>query len=174
MSRVFILLPLAVALGCATSQPPAPSPPTPPAVRTKVPDYTRIEGEIMHLVNLQRAGHGLDTLIWNAALDKAAKIQAVNMAGEGKMAHDLPNADHPTLKDRVTFVGYAYRRLAENIAYGYPDAHYAVDGWMASSGHRANILDRAVTETGIGVARSATGELYYCQVFGARLGPLGF
>jgi uncharacterized protein YkwD len=120
-------------------------------------------------VNVERLKNRLDTLVWNPALDKAATIQAVEMAAERKMAHDLPGAAHPTLNDRIQFVGYRYRRIAENIAYGYPNAAYTVAAWMTSPGHRANILDRAVVETGVGVARSRTGELYYCQVFGARL-----
>ncbi|MBA3645259.1 MAG: CAP domain-containing protein [Gemmatimonadaceae bacterium] len=111
----------------------------------------------------------LDTLRWNAQLDRAAKVQAVEMAAERKLAHELPRARYPSLKDRIRYAGYSYRNLAENIAYGYPNAEYTVAAWMASSGHRTNILDRVSVETGVGVARSKTGELYYCQVFGAPL-----
>jgi len=41
---------------------------------------------------------------------------------------------------------------------------------MASSAHRLNILDRSVIETGIGVARASSGELYSarCSGRGAR------
>jgi uncharacterized protein YkwD len=55
------------------------------------------------------------------------------------------------------------------VAMGYPDAPAVVQGWMTSTGHRENILDRGVVETGIGVFRSADGSLYFCQVFGRRL-----
>jgi uncharacterized protein YkwD len=47
-----------------------------------------------------------------------------------------------------------------------------VQGWMTSKGHRANILNSDVSETGIGIARSSNGGLYYCQVFGRRLTAL--
>jgi len=43
---------------------------------------------------------------------------------------------------------------------------------MNSTGHRRNILDGSVVETGIAVARSSAGGLYYCQVFGRRLSSL--
>jgi uncharacterized protein YkwD len=156
------------AAACAPAPKPAPAPTPSTPVATIVPDYSRVENDIIHLINVERIRNRLDTLVWNPQLDKAAKIQAVEMASERKMAHDLPGAPHPTLKDRAQFSGYLYRHLAENIAYGYPTATYAVGAWMNSPGHRANILDRAVIETGVGVARAKTGELYFCQVFGAR------
>jgi uncharacterized protein YkwD len=90
----------------------------------------------------------------------------MNMAALRTMAHELPTTEQPTLKDRITFVRYQYQHLTENIAFGFPDARNAVAGWMASPGHRTNILDRGVSETGIGIARARTGELYYCEVFG--------
>ena len=101
-----------------------------------------------------------------------AKIQAENMARFQKMAHTIPGAQLPTLGDRARYVGYPYGRLAENVALGYPNAETVVEGWMNSTGHRRNILDGSVVETGIAVARSSTGGLYYCQVFGRRLSSL--
>jgi uncharacterized protein YkwD len=101
-----------------------------------------------------------------------AKIQAQNMARFQKMSHVLPQSSLPTLVDRARYAGYQFGRIAENVAEGFPSAQTVVDGWMASKGHRANILDRDVEETGIGIARSPNGVLYFCQVFGHRLRPL--
>jgi len=97
-----------------------------------------------------------------------AKIQADNMARFQKMAHVLPDANLPSLGDRARYVGYTYGRIAENVALGFPNAETVVEGWMNSSGHRRNILDRDVIETGIGIARSSAGGIYYCQVFGRQ------
>ena len=173
MSRYHLLpLTLLAVSACSTREPaPAPSPAPPTTTQTggDAVNYTAIERELMHRVNLERAKIRLDTLRWNAQLDKAAHVQAVQMAAEGKMAHDLAGAQYPTLRDRVRYSGYSYRHLAENIAYRYPGAAATVAAWMASPVHRANILDRVSYETGVGVARAKTGELYYCQVFGARL-----
>jgi uncharacterized protein YkwD len=88
------------------------------------------------------------------------------------MAHTLPESNLPTVGDRAKYVGYMYGKLEENVALGYPNAETVVDGWMNSSGHRRNILDREVIETGIGIARSSTGGVYYCQVFGRQLSSL--
>lgn len=101
-----------------------------------------------------------------------AKIQSQNMAHFQKMAHVIPEAKLPTMGDRARHAGYPFSRLAENIALGYPDAQGAVQGWMNSKGHRANILNSGVAETGVGIARSSAGGLYYTQVFGRRLSSL--
>lgn len=156
-------------VGCTVAPEPTPAPPAASHPVTPGVNYTQIERDIMRLVNVERMRKRVDTLRWNPQLDKAAKVQAIEMAAEHRMAHDLPGAQYPTLKDRIRYAGYGYRHLAENIAYGFPSADYTVAAWMKSSGHRMNILDRSSAETGIGVARAKTGELYYCQVFGARL-----
>jgi len=98
-----------------------------------------------------------------------AKIQAQNMARFQKMAHVLPESSLPTLVDRAHYAGYQFGRIAENVAEGFPSAQTVVNGWMASKGHRANILERDVVETGIGIVRASGGALYYCQVFGRQL-----
>lgn len=126
------------------------------------------ESRIFDLINAQRRQAGLAPLVYNAQLDQMAKIQSVQMAEVQKMAHVLPEAELPTLTDRARRVGYPYGRIAENVALGYPTAESVVEGWMTSKGHRANILNRDVVETGIGIARSRAGGLYYCQVFGRR------
>jgi uncharacterized protein YkwD len=127
------------------------------------------ESRIFDLINAQRRHQGMRPLVYNAQLDRMAKIQAQNMARFQKMAHTLSGASLPTLSDRAKYVGYVYGRLAENVALGYPSAETVVEGWMNSSGHRHNILDGDVIETGIAIARSSAGGLYYCQVFGRPL-----
>jgi uncharacterized protein YkwD len=148
----------------------------PPANSTgtasRPPSSNAAESRIFDLINAQRRRQGLRPLVYNPQLDRMAKIQAQNMARFQKMAHVLPEASLPTLGDRAKYVGYMYGHLAENVALGYPSAETVVEGWMNSSGHRRNILDGDVVETGIGIARSAAGGIYYCQVFGRQLTSL--
>ena len=147
----------------------------PPIVRSAVPTagaYGATEARIFDLINAERRHSGLPALVYNEQLDRMAKIQAQNMARFQKMAHTIPGAQLPTLGDRAHYVGYPFGRLAENVALGYPNAETVVEGWMNSTGHRRNILDGSVVETGIAVARSSAGGLYYCQVFGRRLSSL--
>lgn len=139
---------------------------------TSAPANTRrtsTESRIFDLINAQRVHQGLPALVYNEQLDRMAKIQAENMAHYQKMSHVIPEATLPTLPDRARYVSYQFGRLAENVALGYPNAETVVQGWMTSKGHRANILNNDLVETGIGIARSSSGGLYYCQVFGRRL-----
>ena len=170
MSRILTASAFALLVGgCAI---PVASPPVGPASPPRPSRYGATEARIFDLINAERRHNGLATLVYSEQLDRMAKIQAENMARFQKMAHTLPNAQLPTLGDRARHVGYPFRRLTENVALGYPNAETAVEGWMNSSGHRRNILDGGVVETGIGVARSSSGGLYYCQVFARRLTSL--
>ena len=167
MRLVTLALASAVLVGACTI--PVSTTPSPSAPSTAPSTLAAKESRIFDLINAERRRQGLPALVYNPQLDRMAKIQAQNMARFQKMAHVIPESDLPTLTDRARDSGYPYARLAENVALGYPSAETVVEGWMASKGHRANILQRDVEETGIGIARSSAGGLYYCQVFGRRL-----
>lgn len=164
-----VALAVLVAAGCMV--PIAGSPPS-PATATPAGRNRTTESRIFDLINAERRHQGLQGLVFNEQLDQMATIQAKNMARFQRMAHVLPESSLPTLADRAHYVAYPYGRLAENVALGYPDAESVVEGWMTSKGHRANILNSDVVETGIAIARSSAGGLYYCQVFGRRLSSL--
>ena len=162
-----------VASGCAfPAASPAPSSAPSPNSTGAKGRFGATEARIFGLINAERRHRGIPALVYNEQLDQMAVIQAQNMAFFQKMAHVLPDAELPTLGDRARYVAYPFGRLAENVALGYPDAETVVQGWMASKGHRANILNSDVVETGIAISRSAAGGLYYCQVFGRRLNSL--
>lgn len=131
-----------------------------------------MEASIVSTVNRERRGAGLDLVVAEPRLTRAARLHAANMASRNELAHTLSGATTSTLSSRVRDVGYVYRFVAENIAYGPVSVDPLVQGWMRSPGHRANILNPDYTETGVGVARSRDGVLFYCQVFGKpRLDP---
>jgi uncharacterized protein YkwD len=157
------------AAGCTVPMAGAPSTRAP---ATGNSSYSARESQVFDLINAQRRRQGLRPLVYNAQLDRMAKIQAENMARFQKMAHTLPGSSLPTVGDRAKYVGYVYGKLEENVALGYPSAETVVEGWMNSTGHRRNILDKEVVETGIGIARSSAGGIYYCQVFGRQLTSL--
>src|SRR5262249_19787116 len=77
--------------------------------------------------------------------------------------------------DRAKKHGYDYCLVLENIAYEYSSDGFTTDalagalvkGWQESPGHRKNMLDPDVTETGVAVARrESTGYFYAVQMFG--------
>jgi len=122
------------------------------------------EEKIIELVNKARAEEKLPPLKANKRLMEAAQKHSANMARQEKMEHTL---DDKTPADRIKAESYLYAKCGENIAAGEAWKIEAVhDAWMKSEGHRANILDKDYTEIGVGLAKSAKGEMYYTQVFG--------
>jgi uncharacterized protein YkwD len=114
------------------------------------------------LVNQERTSRGLKPLKANRRLSKAAARHARDMVARNYFSHDsLGGGD---FVDRIRSAGYVQPRglpsLGEDLAWGSgalgtPDA--IVQGWMASPGHRANILFRNFREAGVGVAYGDPG-----------------
>ena len=132
----------------------------PQAATTGTPGTTAgdQQARLLHLVNNARAQAHLGPLFLSSCLDaRFANPWAAHMASVRDMYHqDLM----PMLSTcDLTLVG-------ENIAYGYttPDSVFAA--WMASPGHRANILDSGYTSIGLGTARATNGTWYWVQDFG--------
>ncbi|WSI22506.1 CAP domain-containing protein [Streptomyces sp. NBC_01343] len=122
------------------------------------------ESAVLALVNKERATAGCGPLTTNSKLSAAARAYSDTMARSGVMSHTGP--DGSTMTSRVEAAGYAWSRLGENIARGQGDAAAVMDAWMNSSGHRANILNCAFKEIGIGVHKGDGGP-WWTQDFGA-------
>jgi len=122
------------------------------------------EEQVLELVNQERWANGqLPPLKGNTLLDAAAETHSSNMAARDFFAHcDLDTQTSPW--DRMVAAGYTgWSSAAENIAAGYGTPSDVMNGWMNSSGHRANILSTSVREIGIGyVYQSAdAGNIRY-------------
>lgn len=63
---------------------------------------------------------------------------------------DHVGSDNSLPWDRIVAEGYNYSWAGENIAAGHQTPEHVVAEWMDSPGHRANILNCAFTETGVG------------------------
>ena len=153
---------LIVASACAT--PASPTEVAEPPAAGGGP--SAIVSTIVQLTNAERSNAGLPALRASSRLNEAAQLHADQMARLGRLAHDLSGAQYPRPEDRLAAAGYQWSAYAENIAMGQSTAAAAMDSWMRSSGHRANILSTSVTELGVGVARDSAGRPYYVQVFG--------
>jgi hypothetical protein len=128
------------------------------------------EKAVIDLTNKERAAKGLKPLGFNAKLAEAARKHSANMAAKNTLAHEL---DGKGPAERVGQAGYKFGEIGENVAFGQKDAAAALDSWMHSAGHRANILNGRFTEIGVGIARDADGRPYYTQVFAAPLSAGG-
>lgn len=96
-------------------------------------------------------------LRWNDRLAQAAAGHAADMASRNYFSHT--SADGRTMTDRVNATGYAWGRLGENIAAGYPDIEAVIAGWMRSDGHCANLMNPAFDEVGLACA-DGSGSAY--------------
>ena len=89
------------------------------------------------------------------------------MAASGCFSHSCP--PEPSMVRRAETAGYtSWTNLGENIAYGQRTADEVFQAWMNSSGHRANILNPAFRDLGVGLAYNGSGRPYWVQSFGAR------
>lgn len=128
-------------------------------------EMTAEERKLMELLNQERAKEKLPALKPHPLLFVAARAHAANMAKQRKMEHEL---DHKKPPDRVSAAGYNWGKVSENIAMaenGEPPLSVIVKQWMESKTHRENLLDKNITETGLGIGRNDKGEIYYAQVF---------
>ena len=143
----------------------------------QVENLSQIEGTVLCLVNRQRTSRGLSRLKRNGRLDKAAVKYSRQMVSQNFFSHVSPGGS--TMKSRIKATGYLSGArgwsIGENLAWGtgrYATADEIVEGWMNSPGHRANILQPAFKEIGIGVALGAPdhdGGATYTTDFGTRL-----
>jgi uncharacterized protein YkwD len=146
-------------LGAELSNPGAPPAPLP-----------AFAAQVIDLVNQQRAAAGCPALVANDALMSIAQAHSQDMATHDFFQHE--GSDGRTPFQRMNDAGYRYRRAAENIAAGPKRPADAVALWMNSPPHRANILDCALRETGVGYVDDPGDPLkygsYWTQDFGTR------
>jgi len=128
-----------------------------------------IERRAFEQTNAERAKNGLPPLRWDADLCRMARSQSERMAKQGYLSHSL---DGLRLRDRARAVGIAhYTVLGENIAYnfGYDDpGGFAVERWMLSPGHRANILEVGFKAMAVGTFVATDGSVFLTQTFITR------
>jgi len=124
------------------------------------------ENEVVTLVNLERQILNLHPLQWDSRLYVAALGHAQDMAQQDYFEHT--SLDGRTAGTRITQAGYVWSTYGENIAAAYATPVAVVEGWMNSSGHRANILSSSFCDIGVGYAYSASSRYgdYWTQDFG--------
>ena len=102
----------------------------------------------------------------NETLDRAAQLHSDDMAAKEFFSHD--GSDGSTVMVRTTRVGYAGRAVGENIASGQTTPEAAIDGWIKSPPHCANLMNPKFAEMGVAytVNPASPMGIYWTQVFG--------
>ena len=121
---------------------------------------SRYESEVIRLVNEIRQQNGLRPLAANWELSRVARYKSQDMRDNGYFSHNSPTYGTPF--QMLSAFGLSYRTAGENIAKGYASPQAVVNGWMNSSGHRANILNASYTQIGVGYV---SGGNYWTQLF---------
>jgi uncharacterized protein YkwD len=138
----------------------------------KSPNLTDAVERLISRTHAFRQQEGRPPVAPNPQLTAAAQDFATFMARTGQFSH---TADGQTPEVRAKAHGYDPCLIAENIAYQHHSGGFTTEalaqgffeGWQHSPDHRKNLLDPAVTETGVGVAQSQqTGAYYAVQLFG--------
>lgn len=123
------------------------------------------EQEVFDLINRQREKSGRASLDWNDDLAKVARAYSRRMAAEGFFDH-YDGAGATVIERAAKVRGWS--RIGENLfvvdtTVDVP--RIALRGWLSSPTHKANMLDPSWTATGIGIARSSSGDIYITEIF---------
>jgi len=123
--------------------------------------------DVVRETNAVRSRNGLGRLSIDPRLARAAQAKADDMAARGYFAHRTPDGRTPW--DWIASAGYDFLAAAENLAVGYPSDAAVVAAWMASDGHRHNLLNQKYTDIGIGIAHGrykGQDTVFVVQLFG--------
>lgn len=125
-------------------------------------ELTKDEQEVFKLINEQRTAAGLSVLKIDEELQNVARVKAKDMVDNNYFSHNSPTYGTPF--NMIKNFGIKYKAAGENIA-GNSSNQGAVNAWMGSEGHKANILSNNYNYTGIAVVSSPTYGKVYVQMF---------
>jgi uncharacterized protein YkwD len=148
---------------------PAPSTGKPSSGGTTPATGSGFAAQVLSLANTERAKAGCGPLKLNSKLNTAAQAHTTDMATHNFFSHDSQDGRSPF--DRIKAAGYSFGAAAENIAAGSTTAAGAMDQWMHSAGHKANILNCTYVDLGVGFAKGVNADYagYWTQDFGKQL-----
>lgn len=158
---------------------PAPTPAAPPAtpatpsapINPPAPQpsgqvsATSLELQMVDLINQVRAKNGLKPLNVNAKLMELARLKSQDMADNGYFDHKSPTYGY--VFDMLGKAGVRFRGAGENIALA-GSVTGAMNAFINSPTHRANILMAGWTDVGVGIMPGARGTLVVTQIFIAK------
>jgi uncharacterized protein YkwD len=159
---------IAVALALVLALPASASASCPDAdLQPSAQDLDRVSGAIVCLLNVERAGAGLEALATDPRLHSSASYHTRDMISGHFLAHQGPRP-HPPLLMRIVWTGYFADAVAglytENLGIGplqTATARALVSAWMGSEAHRVNILRPEFRDIGVGAAIAPPDPVFY-------------
>lgn len=149
LAKTFVALGLTSALlaGCNSTTGDSAAP-RPEAVAASVSVAPRAELLAAAIMNAERRRAGLSELDYAPAVSGIARLFADEVSQQTSLSHQSANGAGP--RQRLQAGGVNACTFAENIARGQNSPEDVVNSWMSSPPHRANILNRQVTQYGLG------------------------
>jgi uncharacterized protein YkwD len=141
--------------------------PVQPVAATTV-DVPTAEALAVSKINAERTNRGLVPLRVDSRIATIAGKRASYMASTGYFSHT--QKDGTTAFSLMNAAGIVYYAGGEIIAWNTggdlaASATYAVNQWMASSGHRAQLLSTNFNYFALGLAVASNGRRYWAGVF---------
>lgn len=135
-------------------------------------DPDQAERQMVALVNRDRARAGLHAVAVDPRLTAIARAHSRDMVDHDFVGHVSPRTG--TAMDRVHRAGLAPELVLENVGRAYA-AEEAESGFLASPGHRGNLLDPRARLLGVGIvfgpAVTGTRPMFVTQLFTSSSGP---
>lgn len=125
----------------------------PPSLTDPAPAAQNIEearARVFAAVNAEREKSGLNPLSLEPAIVDVAQAFADDMSKRGFFSHKSPEGIGVAERLRQSQIEFTW--VGENIALGQSSPDEVMRMWMASEGHRANILNPIFDKIGIGRA----------------------
>lgn len=140
-----------------------PTPDITAAPTTTPSDTAKFAEQVLELVNQERTKEGLQALVLDDMVMKAANVRAKELIESFSHERPVTGASPFTA---LTEAGCTYGTAGENIAAGQRTPKQVVEAWMDSKGHRANILNADFRKLGVGyaTANDIYGH-YWVQLF---------
>ena len=144
---------------------PAPARPAPPKPAPPPVSSGGAAGVEFGLVNQDRAANGVASLRVSGALARVAQYRAQDMLNRGYFSHYDPATGQLAFSALMHLWGIPYSSAGENIAWSTNPSMAAINTmFMNSPEHRANILNGAYHQAGIGVAGNGA-KIMVVEVF---------
>lgn len=122
-------------------------------------DASKMEEEVLDMVNAHRSSIGASTLISSSSSYKYAQDHNTYMISKNKLSHDNFDARASDIASEIGAV-----EVGENVARFYTTAELVVDGWLNSSSHKET-LEKPFTHTTLSVQLDKEGRPYFTQIF---------
>jgi uncharacterized protein YkwD len=147
--------------GVAPQCEPAPAPAPAPAVAP----VSNVQDSVVRSVNHHRSLAGRAPVVVDARLTAAAQGHADDLARRQTLTHDGTGGTNGG--QRITNAGYRWSTWGENVASGQSTPADVMSAWVASPGHRANILHAGVGHIGVAATTGSDGVVYWTMVVAA-------